>query len=52
MTFREYYEKLPKEEAEKYKKDFVDMNGEAIWEDLLDEDICFVEEVSQDGEAE
>ena len=52
MTYREYYEKLPKEKAEKYKKDFVDMNGEAIWEDLLDEEIGLVGEVPQDGEAE
>lgn len=48
MTYREYYEKLPKEKAEKYKKDFINMNGEAIWEDLLDEEI---DEKIQDGET-
>lgn len=38
MTYREYLATLTEKEQEKFKKDFVRENGEAVYEDILDEE--------------
>ncbi len=38
MTNREYLETLTEEEREAFKKEFIEMNDEAVYEDYLDED--------------
>lgn len=38
MTNREYLAKLTEEERESFKKEFIEMNDEAVYEDWLDED--------------
>lgn len=38
MTNREYLATLTEEEREEFKKEFIEMNDEAVYEDYLDED--------------
>lgn len=38
MTNREYLATLTEKERENFKKEFIEMNGEAVYEDFLDED--------------
>lgn len=38
MTYREYLATLTAEEQAKFKKDFIRENGEAVYEDILDEE--------------
>lgn len=38
MTNREYLATLTEEERENFKKEFIEMNDEAVYEDYLDED--------------
>ncbi len=38
MTNREYLATLTEEERENFKKEFIEMNDEAVYEDFLDED--------------
>lgn len=38
MTYREYLATLTTEEQAKFKKDFIRENGEAVYEDILDEE--------------